>query len=656
MISLEARKQLARLVFLTVVAGGAAREAAAAPPPDPQLSNVLPNDNLRSAGTLEQGTLTLALRAGVGQWKPEGPAGPALQIQAFGEVGSTLTVPSPLIRVPEGTQIVASIRNDLDTNLAVRGLCARDGAACPTLDVPPGETCEVRFSAGKAGTYHYWASSMGAPVPFRELAGGFIVDPPGVPEPDRILVVTEWTSLTPPQLRQILASDDASKAFLEAKPRYVFTINGLSWPATERLTYTVGDKVRWRVINLSSQSHPFHLHGFYFDVNSLGNGLRDQPIDPARQRQVVTQVVPSGGTMTMTWTPERKGNWLLHCHIMAHVSPDRRFEARAGAHGDHPGEEAAHDHDGGSAAAGMAGMILGVTVLDRPSTPTNGIAADAIAPRKLTLVMQRGTAQDGHPPTAGFVLSEGSAPTAPGQAAAPGPAIVLRRNEPVEITLVNHLAEATAIHWHGIELESYYDGVHGFSGIGQRLAPMIAPGATFVVRFTPPHTGTFIYHTHVHDFRQLSSGLYGSLIVTEPGETFDESVDHVIVLGRSGVTSDAAAILSDPESVVLNGERAPRFVWKAGQRHRVRLINITPDDTFSVALQTADGPVMWKPLTKDGARVPEADDAPGPARQTIAVGETYDFEYDAPAGRKTAWLEVRTTGGKWLVQGQVTIR
>jgi FtsP/CotA-like multicopper oxidase with cupredoxin domain len=304
----------------------------------------------------------------------------------------------------------------------------------------------------------------------------------------------------------------------------------------------------------------------------------------------------------------------------------------------------------------MAGMILGVTVLDRPSTSTNGIAHAAIAPRRLTLVMQRGTAQDGHSPTAGFVLSEGSAPTASSEAIALGPAIVLRRNEPVEITLVNHLSEATAIHWHGIELESYYDGVHGFSGGGQQLAPMIAPGATFVVRFTPPHTGTFIYHTHVHDFRQLSSGLYGSLIVTEPGETFDESVDHVIVLGRSAVTSEAAAILGDPDSVVLNGERAPRFVWKAGQRHRVRLINITPDDIFSVALQTADGPVMWQPLTKDGARVSEADSAAAPARQTIAVGETYDFEYDAPAGRKTAWLEVRTTSGKWLVQGQVTIR
>ena len=82
---------------------------------------------------------------------------------------------------------------------------------------------------------------------------------------------------------------------------------------------------------------------------------------------------------------------------------------------------------------------------------------------------------------------------------------MLRRDEPVEITVVNRLREATALHWHGIELDSYYDGVHGWSGAGQQVAPMIEPGGSFVVRFTPPRAGTFIYHTHLHDFRQLSS-------------------------------------------------------------------------------------------------------------------------------------------------------
>ena len=69
-----------------------------------------------------------------------------------------------------------------------------------------------------------------------------------------------------------------------------------------------------------------------------------------------------------------------------------------------------------------------------------------------------------------------------------------------------------------------------------------------------------------------------------------------------------------------------KFVWKAGARHRVRLINITTDDIFTVSLMTSDGPVTWRPLTKDGASLPPARCVPGPARQTIAVGETYDFE------------------------------
>jgi hypothetical protein len=32
------------------------------------------------------------------------------------------------------------------------------------------------------------------------------------------------------------------------------------------------------------------------------------------------------------------------------------------------------------------------------------------------------------------------------------------------------------------------------------------------------------------------------------------------------------------------------------------------------------------------------------------------FEYEARRERSTAWLEVRTPGGKWQAQGQVIIR
>jgi hypothetical protein len=110
-----------------------------------------------------------------------------------------------LIRVVEGTEIVVSVRNERKTPLTVHGFCSRAEASCAPLQVPPAQTREARFRTGPAGTYHYWASTFGAPVPFRELAGAFVVDPiAGPPAPDRILVITEWTSLTPPQLREIM--------------------------------------------------------------------------------------------------------------------------------------------------------------------------------------------------------------------------------------------------------------------------------------------------------------------------------------------------------------------------------------------------------------------------------------------------------------------
>jgi len=561
---------------------------------------------------------------------------------------------------------VVSIENNLDAVLHITGLCTRDGSPCPTIDVPAGDRREARFLSGRAGTYHYWATTMGVPVPFGALAGGFIVDPIGTIEPDRVLIITEWTDLTPEQLGRLITADDAGAAFLAANPRFLFAINGLSWPATERLTYRRGDRVRWRVINLSSQIHPMHLHGFYFDVISRGDGLKDSPTDQKQPRRVVTQMVPSAGTLTMAWTPEREGNWLFHCHIMAHVSPMRSLSGAGGGHifvdrptaahdahegADHGSAHGAH-HGANDQAGGMAGMIVGVQVLAGDDESKTRVTAPA--PRKLTLIIGRHGAQSGDT-AAGFALTEGEASPATAAVSAPGPAIVLRRNEPVEITVVNRLAEATSLHWHGLELDSFYDGVHNWSGADQRLAPMIEPGGTFVVRLTPPRTGTFIYHTHLHDYLQLSSGLYGPLVVVDEGETFDPATDHVVVVGRHGVTSEEANILADPASVVLNGERAPRFVWKAGTKHRVRLINITPDDILNISLQSADGPVMWTPLTKDGAPVPAADSVAVAARQTIAVGETYDFEYQAQ-GRKTLWLEVRTMAGKWQLQGHVIVK
>ncbi len=617
--------------------------------PAPKPLPVQPNDNRRSAGTLVDATLALKLRAAVGLWRPEGETGPALRIEAFGEESGALTAPAPLIRVPEGTEIVASVRNDLDAPLRVHGLCARDGAPCAPIEVPPSLSRDVRFKAGRAGTYHYWATTTGMPIRFRaapdtQLSGAFIVDPPNGCARASIGCWSSRTGRASPvrSCASIAAADDPGTAFLQLNPRFVFLINGLSWPATERLTYQLGETVRWRVINLSSQVHPLHLHGFHFEVDSLGDGLRDVPFDAGSKPLVVTQVLQPGGTLAMTWVPERVGNWLFHCHIAAHVSPTTRLGGPPASHADH--------HASHQSSAGMAGMVLGVTVTDPDGSQIDCYRGPSGIPtRKLTLEMRTGPGRYGGEPAFGFVQVEGNDERAArGSVPVPGPTLVLHRGEPVEITLVNRLPEATAIHWHGMELESFYDGVHGWSGVGQRLTPLIEPGESFVVRFTPPRAGTFMYHTHLHDGRQLTSGLYGPMVVLESGETFDPSVDHVVVIGRGGPGADAPTL--------VNGERQPQFVWKAGARHRVRLIHITPDDIFVVSLRTPDGPVSWRPLMKDAAAVPPQLSAPRPASQTIAVGETFDFEYEAPSARRNVWLEVQSPAGKWFLQAHVIIK
>ena len=199
----------------------------------------------------------------------------------------------------------------------------------------------------------------------------------------------------------------------------------------------------------------------------------------------------------------------------------------------------------------------------------------------MTLTMERRNA--GNEPGFGFGLSGDRVPSALASAAVPGPPLVLKRGEPVEITVMNRLGEPTAVHWHGMELDSYYDGVHNWSGIERKLAPMIEPDASFVVRFTPPRSGTFIYHTHLHDERQLPLGLYGPMLVVDDDQAYQPEVDHVVVVGQSGIDPAAPDVLAagdtagdqwpDRAGVHLEGRRAAsRQVHQHHTRqHRQRL-------------------------------------------------------------------------------------
>ena len=44
----------------------------------------------------------------------------------------------------------------------------------------------------------------------------------------------------------------------------------------------------------------------------------------------------------------------------------------------------------------------------------------------------------------------------------------------------------------------------------------------------------FIYHSHSNEGHQINSGLYGALVVVEPNQPFDSTMNRVFVIGGSG--------------------------------------------------------------------------------------------------------------------------
>ena len=192
--------------------------------------------------------------------------------------------------------------------------------------------------------------------------------------------------------------------------------------------------------------------------------------------------------------------------------------------------------------------------------------------------------------------------------------------------VVNRMREAVAVHWHGLELESWSDGVAGWSGAPGNVAPAIAPGDSFLARLSQPRAGTFIYHTHLNDIEQVTSGLYGALVVLPPGERHDPATDHAIVLGWDSP--------EDPPHVLVNGDSVPRpLTLAAGVRHRFRFVNISPALTYRIRLRRDSTQVEWQRLALDGAELPPSQARVIPADIRLAVGQTADVGVTLPPGR-----------------------
>jgi FtsP/CotA-like multicopper oxidase with cupredoxin domain len=543
--------------------------------------------------------------------------------------------------VQAGTTIRIRVHNTLGHRITF--FLPTSQATDDSVVLAPGDVKEISTQAARPGNYIYRAAdSTKAAAQFRmdgALGGAIVVDTAGkAPPKDRVFMIM----MVPDSL--LLADIERGATLASAKGRISYTINGRSWPNTERISTTVGDTLHWRVINGSDDIHPMHLHGFYYRVDDMSGLLVGRQGQGAPGRIVVTERLSQYSAMSMTWVPERPGNWIFHCHFALHLMPPDADSADAKP----------MDHDN-PALNGMVGLALGLEVAPRRGAPA---VAESRPARRIRLVAVRDSEFPDSAPQMRFEIEEKGHRTM--SRASFSPTLYLTKNEPVSIMVVNHMREKTAVHWHGLEIDSYYDGVAGLSGTPSRLAPVIAPGDSFEARLTPPRAGTFMYHSHLDDVRQQTAGLVGPLVVQDGPLGLRPDEHEIFLKGSRAIGAGAASPLevngmANPDTIVIHAGRQAVFRFMS-----LSLVN--PNATVSLTARSdsayvgvPDGIVEWQPIAKDGADLPPAARAPRLARQIIAMGETYDFSY-TPTRPGQMRIEVRSAGARGVLLARVPVR
>ena len=569
------------------------------------------NQNRVSAGRLEKGVLSVDLDVVEAAYQPEGDDDPVVRIFALTERGKSPEVPGPLLRVPVGTTLELSLRNRTDSALMFSGFRQSLSAKDDTLQLAAGATRRITVRLDRVGTFPYWGVLKGLTAYAQrdwldsQLSGVLIVDPAGYERQaarERVWIVTEWFHSYPDRIFES-----------------ALVFNGKAWPYNERLTLPQGDSVRFRVINLAAIEHPIHLHGFYYRVERVGGERGDSAIAPPMQALQNMQLLPVGGTMTIAFLPTTPGNWVFHCHFASHVgaavtlkgSPEPNVVHQAG----HEAGESMHAPMGGHE---MHGLVVGIHV-----TPSPGYKEPVVAERRtLRLFAQKKPRRLYGGQTAySFVLQRGDSAPARDSVELPASVLELRRGQPVRLLVKNTMDEYTGVHWHGLEIESYPDGVPNFSGMGAHIMPPIAPGDSIAAEFTPPRSGTFPYHSHLNELRQIGSGMYGAIVVTDGPR--DTTRDHIIVAGGGGVPMFHKI---GPAFLLVNGRAFPKPIhMTAGDTNRVRIVSIHSDELLTFRLSNDSAVVHWTPIARDGADLPPALRRPELAKIDMGPGQTADF-------------------------------
>ena len=95
---------------------------------------------------------------------------------------------------------------------------------------------------------------------------------------------------------------------------FEYRVNGKAFSRQTPVKASLGETQIWTIKNTTKWSHPFHIHGFFFQA--LDD--KDRPIRPLAWKDTID--VPFEKTARLAARFEdRPGMWMYHCHILDHA-------------------------------------------------------------------------------------------------------------------------------------------------------------------------------------------------------------------------------------------------------------------------------------------------------------------------------------------------
>jgi FtsP/CotA-like multicopper oxidase with cupredoxin domain len=247
----------------------------------------------------------------------------------FGREGDTILLNgklAPTLKVRTGKQQRWRVINAAITRyfpLAVRGhewtriggdngLAARS-EKLPRMVLIPGERADLIFTPeGEPGDEvsmawlpvdRGWGTAVGTSrVPFLNVqtVDEAAVQPLPVPQDLRTIAPVDISNAVEQTVELSIMGGDDSTAMMG--------INGEAH--NHMLEAEIGQTQVWTLVNNSDFDHPFHLHGFFFQV------LDDSRVPEWKD----TVNVPDHTTLRIAIDfDERRGMWMFHCHILDHA-------------------------------------------------------------------------------------------------------------------------------------------------------------------------------------------------------------------------------------------------------------------------------------------------------------------------------------------------